>query len=132
MIVILMSLFQEFKNLLYLIQQVESQGQHILPNKDIGGILQTQAWNDIVSHEQSEKMQKVLDSSVDQIAGVKKQNKIFFLDSYQINNMEYHQYQQIYNKLIITGQEKLRRSRKLSKGRQQKRRGNLASFKSKQ
>ena len=30
----------------------------------------TQAWNDIVSAEQSEKMQKVLDTSVDQIAGV--------------------------------------------------------------
>ena len=30
----------------------------------------TQAWNDIVSAEQSEKMQKVLDTSVDQIVGV--------------------------------------------------------------
>jgi predicted Holliday junction resolvase-like endonuclease len=55
-------------------KQVESQGQHILstPNKDIGGMLHTQNWNDLVSAEHSEKMQKVLDSSVDQIAGVRK------------------------------------------------------------
>lgn len=52
--------------------QVESQGQHIIntPSKDVGGMFHTQAWNDIVSAEQSEKMQKVLDTSVDQIAGV--------------------------------------------------------------
>ena len=48
-------------------QKVESQGQQILgtPTKD-GDI----NWNDIVSPESSEKMQKVLDSSVDKIAGV--------------------------------------------------------------
>ena len=52
-------------------EKVESQGQHILspPTKDGGGLLQTQ-WNDIVNTESSVKMQKVLDSSVDQIAGV--------------------------------------------------------------
>ena len=33
-------------------------------------MLHTQNWNDLVSTEHSEKMQKVLDSSVDQIAGV--------------------------------------------------------------
>merc|ERR1712018_786714 len=48
-------------------KQVESQGQHILstPSKDGGALLSTQNWNDIVSPESSEKMQKVLDSSVD-------------------------------------------------------------------
>ena len=53
-------------------QKVESQGQQILgtPTKDGGALLQTQNWNDIVSPESSEKMQKVLDSSVDKIAGV--------------------------------------------------------------
>ena len=62
--------------------KVESQGQHILgaPTKDEGGLLQSQ-WTDILNTESSEKMQKVLDSSVDQIAGV----SIFtFL------NLEYH------------------------------------------
>lgn len=54
-------------------KQVESQGQHILgaPTKDEGGLLQSQ-WTDILNTESSEKMQKVLDSSVDQIAGVRK------------------------------------------------------------
>ena len=33
-------------------------------------MLHTQNWNDLVTTEHSEKMQKVLDSSVDQIAGV--------------------------------------------------------------
>ena len=52
--------------------KVESQGQQILgtPTKEGGASLQTQNWNDIVSPESSEKMQKVLDSSVDKIAGV--------------------------------------------------------------
>ena len=50
---------------------MESQGQHILgaPTKDESGLLQSQ-WTDILNTESSEKMQKVLDSSVDQIAGV--------------------------------------------------------------
>ena len=58
--------------ILFNFHQVESQGQHIIntPSKDVGGMFHTQAWNDIVSAEQSEKMQKVLDTSVDQIAGV--------------------------------------------------------------
>jgi hypothetical protein len=57
---------------LFFSQKVESQGQQILgsPTKDGNGLLQTQNWNDIVSPESSEKMQKVLDSSVDKIAGV--------------------------------------------------------------
>ena len=44
-------------------------GQSSSPTKDGGELLQTH-WNDIVNTESSEKMQKVLDSSVDQIAGV--------------------------------------------------------------
>ena len=84
----------------------------------------TQAWNDIVSAEQSEKMQKVLDTSVDQIAGVCCHIQTPFQNVYTLlfSTFEHHQY--IFNcfdEFIILGQKKFRRSRKSSEGRQQKR-----------
>ena len=60
------------------LSQVESQGQHILshqpnsPQGKEGGVFSQQSpWSDIIDTESSEKMQKVLDSTVDQIAGVR-------------------------------------------------------------
>ena len=53
----------------------------------------TQAWNDIVSAEQSEKMQKVLDTSVDQIAGVSCHIQTPFKNIKIINmNFKHHPY----------------------------------------
>ena len=52
----------------------------------------TQAWNDIVSAEQSEKMQKVLDTSVDQIAGVCCHIQTPFQNINTLLRLKHHQY----------------------------------------
>ena len=55
-----------------LLLQVESQGlvsQPTIPKKDVGGFLKTH-WSDILDTQSSEKMQKDIESNIDQIVGV--------------------------------------------------------------
>ena len=81
----------------------------------------TQAWNDIVSAEQSEKMQKVLDTSVDQIAGVCCHIQTPFQNINTLLGLTSSISFNCFDEFIILGQKKFRRSRKFSEGRQQKR-----------